>query len=107
MHHVRGRLGGDRGELELFDDLVIVGGERLHRRLCLHEHDPVAVDLELLEQFGAASAVARWKSCIRTMPLPFFFNLVSTEVMTWSGLRILKSKESMSVEKMAMLRSPR
>ena len=41
------------------------------------------------------------------MPLPRFFSLVITEATTCSGLRILKSKESISVEKMPMFRVPR
>jgi hypothetical protein len=36
-----------------------------------------------------------------------FFNFSITDCLTCSGLRILKSKESMSVEKIAMLRLPR
>src|SRR6266540_987562 len=54
----------------------------------------------------AASAVACWKSCISAMPLPCFFNFAITACLTCSGLRILKSKESKSVEKIAMLRLP-
>jgi hypothetical protein len=41
------------------------------------------------------------------MPLPCFFNFSITDCLTCSGLRILKSKESMSAEKIAMLRLPR
>src|SRR5262249_10190344 len=55
----------------------------------------------------AASAVACWKSCNSTMPLPCFFNFSITDCLTCSGLRILKSNESMSAEKMPMLRLPR
>ena len=40
------------------------------------------------------------------MPLPCFSSLVITDLTTCSGLRILKSNESKSVEKMPMLRSP-
>ena len=39
--------------------------------------------------------------------MPCFSSLVITDLMTCSGLRILKSNESMSVEKMPILRSPR
>src|SRR6266498_2521367 len=41
------------------------------------------------------------------MPLPCFSSLPITDLMTCSGLRMVKSNESMSVEKIAMLRSPR
>ena len=49
--------------------------QRRHRVLRLHEHDLVAAGLELASSSGAASAVACWKSCISTMPLPCFFKL--------------------------------
>src|SRR3977135_1629971 len=55
----------------------------------------------------AASAVACGKSCSSTMPLPCVFNFVITDCLTCSGLRILKSKESKSAEKMPMFRLPR
>src|ERR1700730_41119 len=51
--------------------------------------------------------VACWKSCISTMPLPCFFSFAMTDCLTCFGLRILKSKESRSAEKIAILRFPR
>ena len=44
---------------------------------------------------------------ISTMPLPFFFNFANTDCLTCSGFLILKSNESMSALKVAMLRLPR
>ena len=38
------------------------------------------------------------------MPLPFFSSLPMIDLTSWSGLRSMKSKELMSVEKIAMLR---
>src|SRR5262245_66467817 len=52
----------------------------------------------------AAAAVACWKSCSSTMPLPCSFNFASTDCRTCSGLRSLKSKGSISAEKMPMFR---
>ena len=72
-----------------------------------HVHDLEAAGFELAQQFRHRFRGRCWKSCIRMMPLPFFVSLVITDLITWSGLCILKSKESMSVEKVAMLRVPR
>src|SRR5262249_51923057 len=56
---------------------------------------------------GNAAAVPFWKSCIRMMPLPSLLSLPTRDLVSSSGFLILKSKESMSVEKLAMFRPPR
>ena len=77
----------------------VVLRQRRHRLPRHHVDDLEAGALSWRSSSGNASAVTCWKSCISTMPLPRFFSLVITDSITFSGLRILKSKESMSVEK--------
>ena len=54
------------------------------------KHDLVAAGLQIVEQARAASAVACWKSCIRTMPLPCFFSFAITDLTDLLGLAHLE-----------------
>ena len=71
-----------------------------------HLHDLVAAVLQPFQQFGRRMGRRLLEVVHQDDAFAVLFELLHHRLTTWSGLRILKSNESMSVEKTPTLRSP-
>src|SRR5262249_5315768 len=91
----------------LLEDRVDVFLLRLNGGLADNLHDLIAAILQLLENIGCRLCGRLLEVMHQNDAFACFSSFFITDWTTCSGLRILKSKESMSVEKMPTLRSPR
>jgi hypothetical protein len=106
-HDARSRATVAHGALHLLHDCLIVRGNRRDCEFRLHEHDLVPPGLEIVEQVHGGIGRRMLEIVQQDNAFAVLLQLCSTDCRTCSGLRILKSNESRSAEKMPMFRFPR